>query len=152
MAQQEQNSDISILVVDDEENLGTILSMALRSKGYHVDSCTDSTEGLKKVRTYKYQIVLSDIKMPKMSGLELLKEIRKTSSIIQVIMLTGYSSLELALECMDAGAVDFLFKPFEDLQEVYTAVEESARKVRRWRRISAKAGKISRLDTSDVLK
>ena len=89
--------------------------------------------------------------MPDMHGIDLLREIKKTSSFIQVIMITGYSSLEVALQCMDEGAVDFLFKPFEDLQEIYEAITSCSRKIRRWRRIAMKAGKISRLDQLNLL-
>lgn len=146
------NSDLNILIVDDEENLGNMLVMVLKAKGYTAESCVSSIEALKKIRSFKYQLIISDIKMPDMHGIDLLKEIRKVSTFIQVIMITGYSSLEVALECMDAGAVDFLFKPFEDLQEVYDAVASCGRKIRRWRKIAMKAGKISRLDKFDILK
>lgn len=144
-------SDINILVVDDEENLANMIVMVLKAKGYQADAVTSSPEGLKLMRTYKYQMVVTDIKMPDITGIDLLKEIKKISSFIQVIMITGFSSLEVALECMENGASDFLFKPFEDLEEVYESVEICAKRIRKWRRIVSKAGKINRLDKYNIL-
>lgn len=144
-------SQLNIMIVDDEENLGNMLVMVLRAKGYNADSCTSSTEALSKIRTMKYHIIISDIKMPEMTGIELLRRIREISSLTQVIMITGFSSLEVALECLEVGAEDFLFKPFENLDELYSTIDLCARKVDRWRKICLKAGKINRLDQANIL-
>lgn len=143
--------DISILVVDDEIELGNMIVMTLKTKGYRAEYCSDSIKAIEKLKSFKYQLLITDIRMPKMDGVELLKQAKKISPFIEVIMITGFSALDLALNCMEIGALDFLFKPFEDIQEIYSAVETALRKIQKWRRILEKAGQIENLDPHNIL-
>lgn len=107
-----------ILVVDDECSMRLALSEALRRVGYGIDMAEDGFEALQKFRKGGFQLVISDVKMPKMSGLDVLKEIKRMSPHTPVIMVTGYGTIENAVEAMKEGAADYILKPFsyEDLE------------------------------------
>ena len=106
-----------ILVVDDEGSMRLALSEALRRGGYDVDTAVDGFDALQKFRRDSFTMVIADVKMPKMSGLEVLKEIKKLSPHTPVIMVTAYGTIQNAVEAMKEGASDYILKPFsyEDL-------------------------------------
>ncbi len=101
-----------ILVVDDEEGMRIALSEALSRAGFSVSSCCDGTEAVTKLRTSGYSMVITDIKMPKMDGLTLLRETKKLSPETPVVMITAYGTVDNAVEAMKEGACDYLLKPF----------------------------------------
>ena len=106
-----------ILVVDDEGSMRLALSEGLRRGGYAVDTAEDGFDALQKFRKEVFKMVITDVKMPKMSGLEVLKEIKKVSPHTPVIMVTAYGTIQNAVEAMKEGASDYILKPFsyEDL-------------------------------------
>jgi DNA-binding response OmpR family regulator len=112
-----------ILIVDDERNIRYTLQMVLRAKGYHVDVASNGEEALDKGREQHYEVVLVDLQMPKMGGLELLRSLRGLSPETGVVILTAYGTVARAVEAMKLGAVDFLEKPFEP-QAIRLLVEE----------------------------
>jgi len=103
---------INILVIDDEESMCDSCSQVYLKEGYLVDTALDGVNGLQKVRELKPDLVLVDLKMPGISGMEVLEEIRKIDPDIVSIVITGYSTIESAVEAMKKGAYDFLPKPF----------------------------------------
>ncbi len=107
-----------ILVVDDESSMRLALSEALKRGGYTVETATDGFEALQKFRKERFHMVITDVKMPKMSGLEVLKEIKRISAPTPVIMVTAYGTIQNAVEAMKEGASDYILKPFsyEDLE------------------------------------
>src|SRR5437867_5313032 len=111
-----------ILVVDDEEALRTVLSSELNSGGYDVTTASDGDETIASVQNKKFDLVLLDIKMPKVDGFEVLKFIKKTSPTVKVIMLTGFADLKNAIESKKHGAEDFVSKPY-DLVDLLTTIE-----------------------------
>ena len=100
-----------ILVVDDEEGLRISLKFRLNSAGYRCDMAADGEEALRKLRVKQADVVLLDITMPRMSGIEALKIIQRDFPQTEVIMLTGSDDVKTAVECMDQGAFYFLTKP-----------------------------------------
>jgi len=80
-----------------------------------------------------YPIVLCDIMMPQMNGLVLLRQIRHVRPMTNVIMMTAYTSMDKVVECLGGGAVDYLVKPFQDLDLVVQVVGEAVARVERWR-------------------
>jgi DNA-binding NtrC family response regulator len=112
----------SILVVDDEEALRTVLSSELASEGYLVDTASDGDEAITTLTGKKYDLVLLDIKMPRVDGFEVLKFIKKTAPAIKVIMLTAFADLKNAIESKKLGAEDFISKPY-DLVDLLTTIE-----------------------------
>jgi DNA-binding NtrC family response regulator len=103
----------NILVVDDDPDIREVLKDRLESLGYQVLVAANGKEGLEFLEKQNLQMILLDIEMPAMSGLEVLKEIRKRGLEITVVMITAYGTIERAVEAMKAGAYDFIPKPFE---------------------------------------
>jgi two-component system sensor histidine kinase/response regulator len=113
-----------ILVVDDEKEIREFLSKALnRIAGFHVELAEDGTEALKKIEQDKLDLVLTDLKMPKMDGLKLITEIARTKPEILTILMTGHGTIDSALEAMKRGASDYLTKPI-NLDELVLRVQK----------------------------
>ena len=115
-----------VLLVDDEEDFVEMLSLRLQELGEKVSIAYSGQEGLDALSNTPIDVVILDIKMPGMDGIETLKEIKKHFPLVEVIMLTGHGSTETAVEGMKLGAFDYLMKPadFGDL----SAKLEGARK------------------------
>ncbi|MBI4549034.1 MAG: response regulator [Ignavibacteriae bacterium] len=111
-----------ILVVDDEDALRTVLSSELSGAGYEVSTASDGEEAVSVVQNRKFDLVLLDIKMPKMDGFEVLKFVKKNFPTIKIIMLTGFADLKNAIESKKHGAEDFVSKPY-DLVDLLTTIE-----------------------------
>jgi len=103
-----------ILVVDDEEDLRLSLKFKLKSAGFDVDTAADGEEALEKLRVKQADVVLLDISMPRMSGIEALTIIRQKYPQTEIIMLTGMQDVKTAVECMDKGAFYYVTKPYYD--------------------------------------
>ncbi|MBI4454392.1 MAG: sigma-54-dependent Fis family transcriptional regulator [Acidobacteria bacterium] len=102
----------SILVVDDEPNICQSIEKALERSGYQVATCADAVQALQLLEHRSVDLVLCDIRMPGMDGLELLLKIKELDPSISVVMITGYASIESAVASMKAGADDYVSKPF----------------------------------------
>lgn len=115
-----------VLLVDDEKDFVEMLSLRLQEAGEKVSTAYSGKECLETLEKTNIDVVILDIKMPGMDGMETLGEIKKSFPIIEVIMLTGHGSTETAVEGMKSGAFDYLMKPadFDDL----AAKLEGARK------------------------
>ena len=111
-----------ILVVDDEEALRTVLSNELAGEGYEVENASDGDEAISKVQNKKFDLLLLDIKMPRVDGFEVLRFIKKAYPAVKVIMLTGFADLKNAIESKKLGAEDFVSKPY-DLVDLLTTIE-----------------------------
>lgn len=116
-----------ILVVDDEEIICELLSRTLKKEGYRVEAVKDGNDALEKVKKSFFNLLITDLKMPKVDGMNVLEEIKKVNPHIEVIIITGYPSIESATEAMKKGAFDFICKPF-DVQEVGLAVKRCLEK------------------------
>jgi two-component system, NtrC family, response regulator AtoC len=103
--------DFSILVVDDEEAFRYLLTSLINSAGYQVETVTDGVSAINAVQGKLFHVVLLDVKMPKVDGIEVLKFIKNNYPGVEVIMLTGASDVKTAVECMRLGAYDFITKP-----------------------------------------
>lgn len=114
-------SKISILVVDDERGLCVGVQEALRREGYSVDAVTEAPDALKLIGERLYNLVITDMKMPEMSGMELLREAKQRSRDTMFILMTAYGTVETAVEAMKEGAYDYLSKPL-DMQRLRALV------------------------------
>lgn len=101
-----------LLLAEDERDLNHILTKKLTSDGYSVDSCFDGEEALSYLAVSEYDAVILDIMMPKADGIQVLKQMRKTGNTAPVIFLTAKDSIEDRVQGLDAGANDYLVKPF----------------------------------------
>ena len=116
-----------VLVVEDEEKLRRVVELQLASAGFEVDKAATAEEGVKVVD--RADLVLTDLRLPNMDGLGLLALIRRQNAQVPVVVMTAYGSIETAVECMKAGATDFLLKPFSLdhlMQVVHKALEVRA--------------------------
>ena len=103
-----------ILLVDDEEGIRKVLGISLADIGNQVLAAENGEEALKLFKEMQPQIVLTDIKMPGMDGIELLKKIKEESPDTEVIMITGHGDMELAIQSLKFDATDFVTKPIND--------------------------------------
>lgn len=102
-----------ILVIDDERNIRSTLQEILEYEKYEVDLAASGAEGLELFETGKYDIVLCDIKMPEMDGIEVLEKISETGADTQVIMISGHGNIDTAVSAIKKGAYDFIEKPLD---------------------------------------
>ena len=112
-----------ILVADDEESMRWVLSKALRKKGFTVDLAKDGDEALKLIQETNYDMAIFDIKMPGISGLDLLDRVRELKSDVLMVIMTAEASMKNAVEAMKRGAYDYITKPF-DLDVIDAIVEK----------------------------
>lgn len=124
--------NVQILAVDDEEEIRTMVQRHFRFLGFGVDVACNGVDALSKMAQKRYELVITDIMMPEMNGVDLLREIRRQYPMTRVIMLSGYVTLDNALACMRLGAESLILKPLEDLGQVEEAVERSVASVGRW--------------------
>ena len=123
---------IRLLVVDDDSGIRDVISRHFRFLGFEVEVAESGNEALEKMGTAKMDIVISDIVMPGMDGVEFLRAIKTQYPMTHVIMITGYVSLDNALTCMRLGADTAIFKPIEDFAELEEAVQNAVRSVKTW--------------------
>jgi len=119
-------SGTRLLVVDDEPDQRGLLAGFLTRRGYDVTGASGGTEALELYPTVFAPVALVDMKMPGMTGLELLMRLREINPFVQVIVLTAFGSIETAVAAMRAGAYDYLTKPVEDLEELVVKIEKAA--------------------------
>lgn len=100
-----------ILIIDDEKAIRKTLSEILSFEGYKIEEAADGEEGLKKFREKNYDLVLCDIKMPKVDGIEFLQKAGETNPDIPIIMISGHGNIETAVEAVKKGAYDYISKP-----------------------------------------
>ena len=122
-------SKARILVVDDERGMCEFLHYLLEGEGYEVDVAHSGDAALAKVESTSFDLILADIKMPGIDGLEMLRHIREADEDTVVIVMTGYSSLESAIKAIKYDASDYLTKPFDDPDAVLAAVERGLAQV-----------------------
>ncbi|MBG0764565.1 MAG: sigma-54-dependent Fis family transcriptional regulator [Tissierellales bacterium] len=101
-----------ILIVDDEKNIRMMLKHCLKERKYNTDIAINGDEALNKIKENNYDLVLLDIKMPGLSGMDVLKKVRERGNNVNIIMMTAYGTIERAVEAMKLNAIDFLSKPF----------------------------------------
>ncbi len=106
-----------ILLVDDEETLRFVLRETLISEGYSVDVANDGFQALERVKLKPYDLLITDIKMHGMDGLQLIREIKRNGSHLKIIIITAYGSLEMVKEAARLGVIEFVSKPFK-IQEI----------------------------------
>jgi len=118
----------SILIVDDEQEVREKLGQILTRKGYQVAVAEDGQEALDKFKELGTKIVICDIIMPKIDGIEFLKQVRSRNFSIEVIMITGHSSMERCVEAIENGASGYLRKPFQ-VEDVLRSIERAERNI-----------------------
>ena len=130
-------NELSILIVDDDENIRLVLSKALEKKGYHISTAKSAEEALSILQRSFFHVVVTDIMMGDMNGIQLMGEIKEMNSMMQIYIMTSHSSLPFVIKCMKGGAYDFFEKPIK-IEEVLYSLNEASRRVKRWKNLYSK--------------
>jgi DNA-binding NtrC family response regulator len=117
----------NVLLVDDEEKFLNVLSQRLGTRGIDADTATSGEEALTKISKKNVDVIILDVMMPGIGGIETLKRIRKENPEVQIIMLTGQGTVEKAVKAMKEGAIDFLEKP-ADIEKLLEKIEKASQK------------------------
>ena len=115
---------IHILVLDDEKIVGERLKASLEKEGHTLEIFISPATALKRIREKAFDVVITDIRMDDVDGIQVLEEVRTKSQKTKVIMITGYATLEVARESLTKGAFDFIAKPFK-LKEIREAIQKA---------------------------
>jgi two-component system NtrC family response regulator len=121
--------EAKILIIEDEKPLRELLVMELARSGYKIESADNGEEGIEKYRQEVFNVVLLDMRMPGMDGVEVLRQMRAESTIPEVIVFTGHGTIETAVECIKHGAFDYLTKPVK-LDELEMVIDKAYEKNR----------------------
>jgi DNA-binding NtrC family response regulator len=132
-------ADVRILVVDDDPDLRLTLDDFLSSRGFRVVSARTGADAIKLLGTSAFDIVVTDLIMPGVDGLAVLRAARESNPLTDVIVMTGYSSLKAAIESIRCGAFDYLAKPFELVQ-----IEIVVSRIMEHQRLAAENRRLSR--------
>lgn len=130
---QKEIKPYTVLIIDDEESMRDSCRQVLEKQGFLVKAAPDGKSGLEMVDSVKPDIVILDLKMPGLQGIDVLKELRKSDPQSVVIVITGYPSIESGIEAMKCGAYDFLIKPFtpQELRMIIRGAVEHRNQIRR---------------------
>jgi len=116
-----------ILIVDDDENIRKVLATILEDEGYHVESVDTAKKAIGRTRRKFYNLALIDIRLPDMEGIELLTKVRDTTPKMRKIIITGYPTLQNAVDAVNRGADAYILKPF-DMERVLKTIKEELKK------------------------
>src|SRR5258708_2191002 len=135
------NGPQRVLVIDDEAGLRDMLVFGLTDRGYHVVPASSGEDGVEKAKHENFDLMVCDIMMPGKSGVEVLAEVKAIQPDIEVVMATGYATLETAVESMKRGAFDYIPKPY-GLDQLCVIFEKALER----RRLKAQVGKLQELN------
>jgi DNA-binding NtrC family response regulator len=147
----------TILIIDDEKAIRKTLSEILSFEGYKIDEAADGEEGLKRFNEKSYDLVLCDIKMPKLDGIEFLEKAKMTNPDIPIIMISGHGNIDTAVEAVKKGAFDYISKPPDlnrllitlrnatEKQELVTQTKVLKRKVSKVQQMVGESGPIQKI-------
>ena len=122
-------SGLRVLIADDEPSMRGMLSQLLQEEGYQVIEAESGDDALAKFQQHSCPLVITDIRMPGLNGVELLQEIKRINPGTLVIIITSHASIETVLATLRAGAYDYLTKPFEELSQVTSVVGRAAEQI-----------------------
>ncbi|WP_018922674.1 sigma-54-dependent transcriptional regulator [Salsuginibacillus kocurii] len=113
----------NLLIIDDDEEVGTFLAFLFKKQGHHVDIAYNGKDFVSFLQQGSYQLAMVDLKLPDANGLDLLKQLKQHMPACQAIVMTGYSTIQTAVEAIKNGANDYIEKPFEDITKIEDLVQ-----------------------------
>ena len=122
----------TLLIVDDETSIRSLLKEHLSKLNFDILTAENGEDALRKLEEHKVDIIISDIIMPCMDGVELVKRVRIEHPIVRIIMMTGYVNIENLLICVQNQVDTVIFKPFNSLDEFTVSVEKSLKHLKHW--------------------
>ncbi len=120
-----------VLIVDDEEVVRAVVGKTLRARGYRCQDATNGLEGLEKVRSEPFDVVLTDLKMPVLDGLSMIAALRRERPGLPIVIMTAYGELDSARRAIQLGVADYLLKPFGDLNQIVVSAGRAIAERRR---------------------
>lgn len=133
------SKNCNVLLVDDEEPILRTLGTYLRLRGYAVETFANAPDALEWLRTNDAHIVLTDLVMEGMDGIEFLSNLRDRGCLAQLIVITAFSTVDRAVESYLLGVSDYVLKPFENLDQIGDVVDQAAQRIHRWRQVMSLA-------------
>lgn len=121
----ENSAEIQVLVIDDDAGILGVVSEVLEDDGYAVSTAASGEEALELLKHNEFWMVMSDIRLPGINGVEVLEHIKQVSPRTHVIMITSHASLDTSIDAIKHGAYDYLLKPFEDLSLISSAAKRA---------------------------
>jgi DNA-binding NtrC family response regulator len=131
--------EMSVLLVDDEKDFLEVLAKRLRKRKLNLVIANSGEEAIRAVQNSQIDVVVLDMRMPQMDGLQTLREIKRISPLVEVIMLTGHANVDTAVKGMELGAFDYLMKPV-DIDELLYKLQDAFKKKAMSEPSSEKAG------------
>jgi two-component system response regulator AtoC len=128
-----RRDSMSVLIVDDQPEILAMLEDHFRAAEIPWKSASSAVQALRLHRGTPFPVVLSDIKMPGMTGVEMMREIKRIYPTCIIYVMTGFPTLAGLVECLEAGAVDYFVKPFPDLEVLLSSMREALTRHERWR-------------------
>ena len=125
----ENGIHLKILVVDDDKKLRTVLKSLLTEDAHEITTCHDGLDAIQKCREQKFDLIITDLMMPGADGLKVLRETRAVQPDTLVILITGFASLETAVQAIREGAYDYITKPFK-LEEIKVVINNAGEQIR----------------------
>ncbi|MCP5464140.1 MAG: response regulator [Deltaproteobacteria bacterium] len=132
---------MSVLIIDDEPEILQTVKNFLELNDIEVETCLSAKEALEKMRFKIYPVIVTDVRMPEMTGVEMVKEIKKTFPTAIIYIMTGFASMENLVECLELGAVDYFVKPFRDMDFIVNSIKEALDRSSRWKKDLVVAGR-----------
>ena len=123
---------MEILLVDDEVEILEMLKRHLEFEGFKVVTTSDPIEAEKLMAEHLFRLAVTDIRMPGMTGIELLQKFKALNPLANVFIMTGYSNMSYVVECLSNGAYDYFTKPFNDLDGILATLKDGWKRVKRW--------------------
>lgn len=125
---------MSVLIVDDEHEILNTLKRHCQIHDISCQTASSAQDALKLIKEQLFPVVLTDIRMPEMNGIVLMKEIKKINPTCIVFFMTGFSSMEYLLDCLEYGAADYFTKPIEDIEFVMNSLRAAIERSNRWKK------------------
>lgn len=125
-----------ILIIDDELEVAELLERFLRMEGFPVAKAHDGTQGIAMMHERFFNIVLCDIRLPDIDGKDLIGRLKEYNPLVNIVMITGYSSMDNVVSCLGGGAVDYFTKPFREVRLVIETVKALDAKIARWKKFT----------------
>ena len=130
-------NSLKVLMVDDETEYRETVIKRMTKRGVDINGAGSGSEALNMLGQSGYDIVLLDVRMPEMDGIETLREIKQRHPLVEVLMLTGHANMEVAIEGMELGAFDYLMKPIDIDELIYKIQDADQKRQNHLRKINA---------------
>ena len=124
--------DKTVMVVDDEEEILIAISKFLARNGIEAKCFDDPSDALKAMSENQFKIIITDIRMPKLYGYELIVELKKIGPLAAIIVITGYSNIDYVVRCIENGALDYFQKPLHDMSALLSTIRFCINRHKRW--------------------